>query len=333
MKNLIKMSLVMMAISGCTSTSTKASEKSASIIDKGENFVGRVLEFKSGPEGFDTRTFFYEGKYEVIAFDSQFTPSLAKASIAYLRTQTDKPITWLVITHPNPDKFNGASEFKRLGTKIVASSATAAAIPDVQTYKEYFFTEIAKMFPRGQYPQPTAIDQTFSGEMDLVLRGGERIHLRELSQPGVSSTQTVANIESIGALFVGDLVHNNAHAWLEGGIVNGKATPAIAGWIADLHELKSLYPSQTLVYGGRGVTADLQTSVAKQIHYLQVAVDLIDRQLIKMGAHASDFNGPQSAALYHSLAGEFQAKFPDYDLAYMIDYGAYGLVQSELQKQ
>ena len=299
---------------------------------KSNSQKGRVIEFKSDASGFDTRTFFYEGKNEVIAFDAQFTPELAKQSIAYLRKYTNKPISWLIISHPNPDKFNGASVFKAEGSKILASKSTADAIPGVQAYKEYFFVEIAKMFKKGQYPQPTSVDQVFTGKMDLVLQGGERIELRELSNPGVSTTQTVSYVKSIKTLFVGDLIHNSVHAWLEGGIVNGKPTPAIEGWISDLKEMASLYPADSIVYGGRGISADLSSSVVSQINYLNRAVQLVDDQLKSMGSKASDFSGPNAGQLYKILAEKFQQKFPNFELPYMIEYGAYGLVQSELQK-
>ena len=323
MKNIMKSTIAMMAvsISGCSSIPAKASA-----------YQGRIIEFKSGQMGFDTQTFFYEGESEVVAFDSQFTPDLAKQSIEYLKTFTDKPITWLVITHPNPDKFNGASVFKAQGARILSSSATAAAIPGVQAYKEYYFVEIAKMFKKGEYPQPTTVDQTFNGQMDLVLRGGERIQVRELSKPGVSSTQTVAYIASMNSLVVGDLVHYKAHAWLEGGIVNGKPTPTIDGWISDLQELNSIYPANAAVYGGRGTTTDLKTSVAEQTSYLTAAVSLIRSDIKSLGSKADDFNGPNAGARYKDLATIFQAKFPDYQLPYMIEYGAYGLVQNEMQK-
>jgi glyoxylase-like metal-dependent hydrolase (beta-lactamase superfamily II) len=324
MKNLVNISLAMMAVSvsGCAQSPVKASE-----------YKGRVIEYKSGPEGFDTRTFFYEGQNEVVAFDAQFTPELARLSIAHLRSFTKKPISWLVITHPNPDKFNGASVFKEEGSKIISSKHTADAIPGVHAYKEYYFVEMAKMFKRGEYPQPTSIDQTFEGTMDLVLRGGERIKLQELSQPGVSHTQTVAFVKSVGALFVGDLIHNKAHAWLEGGIVNGKPTPTIEGWISDLKELESIYPAQAIVFGGRGFQADLKTSVNSQIRYLKIAVQLINDDLNNLGSKAQDFNGPNAGALYKELSVKFQQKFPDYDLAYMVEYGAYGLVQSEMKNR
>ncbi|OYZ11329.1 MAG: hypothetical protein B7Y39_19465 [Bdellovibrio sp. 28-41-41] len=161
MKNLINVSLAMMAISvsGCAMAPAK-----------GIAHKGRIIEYKSGQEGFDTRTFFYEAENEVVAFDAQFTLELAKKSIAHLRTFTNKPISWLVITHPNPDKFNGASVFKDEGAKILSSKHTADAIPGVHAYKEYYFVEIAKMFKKGEYPQPSPIDQTFEEKMDLVLR-------------------------------------------------------------------------------------------------------------------------------------------------------------------
>lgn len=288
----------------------------ASELKKDNSFQGRIIEFKSGPEGFDTKTFFYEAAEEVIAFDAQFTPELAKKSIAHLRTLTQKPLTWLVITHPNPDKFNGASVFNDAGAKIISSTKTSNDIPGVHSYKEYFFVEMAKMFKKGKYPQPILVDQTFDGHFDLFLKGGDKVELRELSSPGVSTTQTVAYLPAVNALVVGDLVHHKVHAWLEGGIVNGKATPTLDGWKADLNELLSIYPTTATVFGGRGQHANLKTVVKAQIDYLDDAINLVDKLL---GASPKE------------IAQNFEQKFPDYELPYMIEYGAYGLVQQRLE--
>ena len=108
-------------------------------------YNGKVIEFTSNANGFNTKTIFYEGKNEVIAFDAQFTPELARKSIEYLRKFTSKPISYLVITHPNPDKFNGASVFQNEGAKVVASRATKLAIPEVHAYKKYFFVKNSKI--------------------------------------------------------------------------------------------------------------------------------------------------------------------------------------------
>src|SRR3712207_6311339 len=76
---------------------------------------GTLYTYDSGEAGFFTKTYFYDTGSEVVAFDAQFTPELGEAAIASLREQTDNPITYLVITHPNPDKFNGAPPFQAEG--------------------------------------------------------------------------------------------------------------------------------------------------------------------------------------------------------------------------
>ncbi len=113
---------------------------------------------------------------------------------------------------------------------MIASEATAAAMPGVHDYKRAFFVG-AGMFTEATYPALGEVDETFSGEMTLDLDEGKTVELSELSEPGVSSTQTVAFIPEMDALVVGDLVHHNLHAWLEGGIVAGQATPTLDGWI------------------------------------------------------------------------------------------------------
>ena len=154
---------------------------------------GTLYTFDSGEAGFFTKTYFYDTGSEVVAFDAQFTPELAEQAITSLREQTDNPITYLVITHPNPDKFNGATAFQDEGAAVIASEATVAAIPDVHEYKKAGFVGMG-MFTEDTYPPQAAVDDTFSGAHTLELGDGKTVELSELSEPGVSSTQTVAFI-------------------------------------------------------------------------------------------------------------------------------------------
>jgi glyoxylase-like metal-dependent hydrolase (beta-lactamase superfamily II) len=291
----------------------------------------QIIEFKSGGEGFDTKTFFYVTPNEVVAIDAQFTPKLAEDSIKYLRTFTDRPITTLIITHPNPDKFNGASVFKKLGATIISSKATSEAIPFVHQYKKYYFVEIAKMFTNENYPELTPIDSIFVGEKTITLANKDVLVLKELKEPGVSSTQTVVFAKNKNALFVGDLIHHNAHAWIEGGIVAGKPVPTIDGWIADLKELESIYPSDVLVYGGRGITAPLEIVARDQINYLQKSIKIIRAEIAKFNMTKKDLGTEMEKAFYTNLEKCFVREFPDYKLPYMIAYGSYGLFQSLLK--
>ncbi len=327
--------ILALTLSACVSAQDRHPDQSAVRGDASVSgsATGQIVEFKSGPEGFDTRTFFYIGEQDVVAFDAQFTPELARQSLRELRKHTDKPVRWLVITHPNPDKFNGASEFRREGARIISSSATAAAISGVHDYKQYYFTEVAKMFTKEQYPQPTPIDQVFVGQTEIVLRGGERLQLRELNHPGVSSTQTVAYLANRAALFVGDLIHYGVHSWLEGGILNGQPRPDLHGWKQNLRELQKNFPAKTIVYGGRGEPAPLAKAIETQIRYLESAQTLVRLFLQELGPRSAELSGPLAPQHYKELGLMFARAFPAYDLLYLIEYGAYGLVQSEMQSR
>lgn len=281
-----------------------------------------VRAFTSDASGFDTRSFYIDSGEEVIVFDAQFTPALAEAMIAEIKQHTSSPITRVVITHPNPDKFNGATAFQRLGARVIASEATAAAIPDVHAYKSYYFTQIAKTFTAETYPKAPTIDETFKGSLTLELGGGLTVQLKELAHAGVSSTQTVAYVPDAQAIFVGDLVHHKAHAWLEGGIVGGKPAPDLSAWRAALDELRA-WPDAT-VYGGRGEAVKVAVAIDAQAAYLKRAED-ITRAYIKGMEDPGALSGDAAATHHAAIAKQIIDASPGYALPYMVEYSVYGL--------
>ena len=292
---------------------------------------GALYTYDSGEAGFFTKTYFYDTGNEVVAFDAQFTPQLAEAAIASLREQTDNPITSLVITHPNPDKFNGAPAFQQEGAQVIASEATEAAIPGVHEYKKAGFVGMG-MFTEETYPEQATVDETFTGTHTIELSDGKTVELSELSQPGVSSTQTVAFIPELNAVIVGDLVHHKLHAWLEGGIVNGQAAPTIDDWIADLQELETTFAGEPepTVYGGRGEPAPLSVAVADQIAYLQKADQIVTDYVAGLGDKTSELTSDKAGEHYAAIQAELEQAFPDYAFPDMISFSVYGLVNSKL---
>lgn len=283
---------------------------------------GQIIVFESEAKGFNTKNFFYDNGEEVVVFDTQFTPELARKSIEFIRSKTANPITHVIITHPNPDKFNGISEFRKIGARIISSQRTEKGIPGIHNYKKYYFVEIAKMFTDDTYPKLAPIDSTFKHHEELKLRNGESISLKEFNLPGVSTNQTVAFIPKLNALLVGDLIHHKAHAWLEGGVVNGKATPTIDSWITILNRLPQEFGKRVMVYGGRGENVFLHRAVKAQVAYLQAA-----RNLVRSYVKGKKTLGSEDFVKLQSL---METAFPDYELGYMIQYGVYGLAQSEI---
>ncbi len=291
--------------------------------------AGQLGVFQSDANGFETRTYWYDDGREITVFDTQFVPQLTDAMVAAIRKSSDRPITRVVVTHPNPDKFNGLSVLHKLGATSMASKATADAMAGVDAYKRYFWVKIAKTFTAETYPAFEAVKQTFTGKSTITLASGETITLFELKNPGVSATQSVARIDATGDLIVGDLVHHGAHAWLEGGIVEGKPRPDIKGWIAALDELKVL--GGKTVRGGRGEDAPVEAAATSQQAYLRAIDALVTEYISGLGAAKVELADPAKASKHYTAIQELAtARFPDRKLGYLIGYGIYGLMNSKL---
>jgi glyoxylase-like metal-dependent hydrolase (beta-lactamase superfamily II) len=229
-----------------------------------------------------------------------------------------------VVTHPNPDKFNGASAFQAIGAKVVASKATAAAIPGVHAYKKSYFVEVARMFTAETYPRQATLDVTFEGSFTLPLEAGS-VRLVELKHAGVSTTQTVAVVAEARSLFVGDLVHHQAHAWLEGGIRDGKPQPDLASWRAALDELTTF--AGYTVHGGRGQVTPVEQAVPAQQAYLSALESLV-KEYVQALPDRAVLQGASAGEHWKALAGKAQQRFPEHAFPYLIEYGVYGLALS-----
>ena len=142
----------------------------------------------------------------------------------------------------------------------------------------------------------------------------------------------MAFIPELNALIVGDLVHHKLHAWLEGGIVDGKATPTLDGWIADLQELETTFAGEPepTVYGGRGEPASLSVAVADQIAYLQKADQIVTAYVAGLGDKRAELSGDKAGEHYAAIQAELVKAFPDYAFPDMISFSVYGLVNSKL---
>ncbi|MFF3313759.1 MBL fold metallo-hydrolase [Streptomyces sp. NPDC002952] len=289
----------------------------------------RLYTFTSDANGFDTQTHFLDTGKSVIAFDAQFTPEYARQALAYLRTRTDHPVKYVVVTHPNPDKFQGVPVFQAAGAVAVASEATAADLDGVWKYKKNYFVNATKMFDESAYPALPAMDKTFKQHERLTV-DGVTVDLDVLAAPGVSTSQTIATIPALKSVVVGDLVHHDTHAWLEGGIVDGRPTPTLNGWKRDLDEIRRRVPARWTVYGGRGSSAPVDEAVTQQKDYLETAGLDVRRMVAALTPAQRTSALANPSRLVSGLTGRLTAQYPSYRLPYMIGYGSYGLVTQHL---
>lgn len=294
-------------------------------------FAGTLSAFTSDANGFDTHTYFYDDGKEVTLIDTQFVPKLTEAMVAQVKAKTKSPITRVIVTHANPDKYNGLPYLHKLGVESISSAAVAKDMPVVHAYKENFWVNSAKAFQPGTYPAFENVRTTFNKTKTIKLKSGETITLFELDNPGVTTHQVVVRIDQSGDLVVGDLVHAKAHLWLEGGLVDGKPRPDLKRWsdaVGELPRLSAGKPNARL-YGGRGEVQPVVDAVREQQAYLAKAQALVVDYVGELGARKGELADPQkNGAHYKELEKRFATTFPDYKLPYMIGYSVYGLVNA-----
>ena len=239
---------------------TNAFASKADLADKKITFE-RLSEhgYAMTTEG-DPNTGIIIGDDAVMVVDAQATPVMAQEVIKYIRTVTDKPIKYVVLSHYHAVRVLGASAFG--ADHIIASQATLDLIHErgAQDMK----SEIER-FPRlfravESIPGLTWPTMVFERALTVWLG---KLEVR-IVNPGRGHTAGDSYVWLPGerTLFTGDLVEYNA------GIYTGDAH--LADWPATLEKLKALAP-QNLV-PGRGAAMKTPADAIKAIEYTQTFV-------------------------------------------------------------
>jgi glyoxylase-like metal-dependent hydrolase (beta-lactamase superfamily II) len=137
--------------------------------------------------------------------DAQATPLMAKDVIARVRTVTDKPIKYVLLSHYHAVRVLGASAFN--ASEILASEATRKLI--IERGEQDKASEIGR-FPRlfrGLESVPAGLTWptlTFKDGITLWL-GKRRVDIVQIGR-GHTAGDTIAWVPDAGVMFSGDLV-------------------------------------------------------------------------------------------------------------------------------
>lgn len=188
---------------------------------------------------FDPNCGFIVGDAHVVLIDTRPTPRMARDFLADIRTVTDKPIRFIVLTHYHAVRVMGASAFDE-AQAIIASKGTLDWVRE--RGQADFDSEVGR-FPRlfagvEEVPGLTVPSMSFEREMSLWL-GAREVRLMCLGR-GHSGGDTVAWLPDCGVLFSGDVVENRC------GVYAGDAY--IQDWAGTLDAVAALQP-QVLVPG------------------------------------------------------------------------------------
>lgn len=189
-----------------------------------------------------------------MVIDAQATPAMARDVIARVRSVTDKPIRYVVLSHYHAVRVLGASAYE--GATIIASDATRGLI--VERGEEDKASEIGR-FPRlfpGAESIPAGLTWphvTFPSQMSVWL-GGREVKLMHLGR-GHTAGDTVAWVPDAQVAFSGDLVEYHSACYC------GDAH--FKDWPKTLDALQALAPRA--IVPGRGAALSSPEMVAEGI--------------------------------------------------------------------
>lgn len=214
------------------------------IRDKEKSFV----ELASGAYGYtaegDPNSGVIIGEDAVMVIEAQATPHMAEDVISHIRSVTDKPIKYLVLTHYHAVRVLGASAYK--ADEIICSHKTLEMIKERgQQDWDSEFQRFPRLF-RGQESIPglTYPTITFTDKMmiDLGNKKVEIIHLGE----GHTRGDAVVWLPEDKVLYAGDLVEYGATPYC------GDAQ--LRNWSGTLQQLAALRPKALVPGRGEALT-------------------------------------------------------------------------------
>jgi glyoxylase-like metal-dependent hydrolase (beta-lactamase superfamily II) len=175
-----------------------------------------------------------------IVFDAQATPAMANKVIERVKTVTDKPIKYVVLSHYHAVRVLGASAYQAQG--VVASQETFRLIEERgQQDWDSEFGRFPRLFQDAEsIPGLTWPTLTFEGEMSIFL-GKREVKLIQLGA-GHTSGDIVAWVPDAEVMFSGDLIEYHSACYC------GDAH--LREWPMTLNEIRDFNPKA--IAPGRG---------------------------------------------------------------------------------
>ncbi|MFT3940424.1 MBL fold metallo-hydrolase [Rhodopseudomonas sp.] len=175
-----------------------------------------------------------------LVFDAQATPAMANKVIERVRSVTDNPIKYVVLSHYHAVRVLGASAYQAQG--IIASQETYRLIEERgQQDWDSEYGRFPRLFQDAEsIPGLTWPTLAFDGEMSVFL-GKREVRLMQLGA-GHTSGDIVAWVPDAQVMFTGDLVEYHSACYC------GDAY--LREWPATLNEIREFNPKA--IAPGRG---------------------------------------------------------------------------------
>lgn len=190
------------------------------------------------------------GEDGVMVVDAQATPAMARDVIARVKTVTDKPIKYVLLSHYHAVRVLGASAYE--GAEIIASNAARTMI--AERGQQDMESEIGR-FPRlfravETIPGLTWPTITFPRQMSVYL-GRREVRIMHIGR-GHTAGDVIAEVPDANVIFSGDLVEYHSACYC------GDAH--LRDWPHTLDRLSELKPKALVPGRGAALTSPQQVA-------------------------------------------------------------------------
>lgn len=218
----------------------------------------KVLTCTSGPRTFLTNAFLIELPNGVVAIDAMMTVSDARR----VRVRLDalrKPLLAVLITHAHPDHYNGVGELTR-GYESVPVITTRIVDETMRRIDDAKATQWRPVFG-DDWPEQRVFPNRYVNDGEVLHFDGVSFEAREFG-PGESHCDLVWIVgRHRRVAFVGDMVFNGAHAFLNDGHT--------ADWLASLDALERMAADIAVFHIGHGPAGAPPDLIRAQRAYLE----------------------------------------------------------------
>ncbi|MBV7263363.1 MBL fold metallo-hydrolase [Photobacterium sp. WH24] len=266
-----------------------------------ENFSVHMVT--SSEKTFFTNAFIVETENSVILIDSMMTISEAefvKQSIISI----GKELSAVIITHPHPDHYNGLStiigedhHISIYGTEKSSEVIINSFDDKEKKWRPYFGDE----WPKVKIPPNRFIQGS-----EVLYFDNIRFSFEEIGK-GESNSDLlikVGNHDSI--IFVGDLVFNNMHSFMNDG--------HSSLWISKLQKIKEKVHKSCIIFTGHGEPDQAYFLIEKQISYIK----LYQNEIQSISQGRSQLTDDEKSIFVEIIS----RRYPHYKLLDFISAGA-----------
>lgn len=223
-------------------------------------------------EGHTSNAGFVVTSQGVVVFDALGTPSLGWDLLRQIRSITDQPIRYIVVSHYHADHIYGLQAFKDHSPGVIIAQERAGEYRENEETADERARQRLDQRREALFPwvdRNTRVvppDITFRQRVVLNL-GGKRFVLI-YAGPAHSASDMMMMVEPEGVLFAGDIVQNSRIPFMNGDDVD------TANWARALADVETLDPKFIIPGHGRPSTAAKQAIAFTRdyINYVRAAM-------------------------------------------------------------